>query len=77
MECWSIILGIDGQFLSECLVGKVRNQWTILLEYAIGIQNMTRGILPNTSNDNRAQYESVVERGLEELGQFLGLQGII
>lgn len=34
MECWSIILGIAGRFFLECLVGKVRNQWTILLEYA-------------------------------------------
>lgn len=42
-----------------------------------GIQSIIRGELSFTSTNNRTQYESVVARGLDELGQLLISQGII
>lgn len=42
-----------------------------------GIQSLTRGNLLFASTNDRAQYESVLARGLNELGQLLSSQGII
>ena len=42
-----------------------------------GIQSLTRGNLSFASINDRAQYENVVARGIDELGQLLSSQGII
>lgn len=50
---------------------------TYLLYKDKGIQSIIRGELFFASTNNRVQYESVVARGLDELGQLLKSQGII
>ena len=43
----------------------------------IGIQRFTGGALSFASHDKLRQYEDVVARGMEELGQLLSRHGII
>ena len=43
----------------------------------MGIQRFTGGTLSFASHDKRRQYEDVVARGMEELGQLLSSHGII